>query len=197
MDSYVDSLGSMGCEWYNFWWISSVLTLFLYYFSLCCSRFHVVAMLPDSKDRNMLQVFFWQKKNMYSKHLCDVQEQLWRFWTLTFVCFVNAGRFFLNFQLTKHVALYAQLLWRKSQKTWTCCGIIKQKCIYTHVSLSGICIVNVMLVYPQQTMYWTHIYGSKCFAFVAAAFLLLHFVYWFLNHVAIPCERKGPKGVGW
>ena len=111
--------------------------------------------------------------------------------------FCECRSFFLNFQLTKHVALYAQLLWRKSQKTWTCCGIIKQKCIYTHVSLSGICIVNVMLVYPQQTMYWTHIYGSKCFAFVAAAFLLLHFVYWFLNHVAIPCERKGPKGVGW
>ena len=183
------------------WFVNgTIFDEFLQFLHCFYTTFHCAAqdfMLPDSKDRNMLQVFFWQKKNMYSKHLCDVQEQLWRFWTLTFVCFVNAGRFFKNFQLTKHVALYAQLLWRKSQKTWTCCGIKKQKCIYTHVSLSGICIVNVMLVYPQQTMYWTHIYGSKCFAFVAVAFLLLHFVYWFLNHVAIPCERKGPKGVGW
>ena len=42
--------------------VSSVHTLFLYYFSLCCSRFHVVAMLPASKDRNMLQVFFDRKR---------------------------------------------------------------------------------------------------------------------------------------
>ena len=38
------------------------------------------------------------------------------------------------------------------------------------------------------------IHGSRCFAFVVVALLLLHLVYWFLNHVAIPCERKS---LGW
>ena len=38
--------------------------------------------------------------------------------------------------------------------------------------------------------------GSKSFAFVVGALLLLHLVLWFLNHVAIQCERKGPKRVG-
>ena len=58
--------------------------------------------------------------------------------------------------------------------------------------------VNLMLVYFQQAMCSTHIYmyiyGSKSFAFVVGALLLLHL--WFLNHVAIQCERKGPKRVG-
>ena len=61
----MDSLGSMVCEMVQFLmnFFSSYI-VFILTFSLCCSRFHVVAMLPDSKDRNMLQVFLTEKEHV-------------------------------------------------------------------------------------------------------------------------------------
>ena len=66
---------------------------------------------------------------------------------------MNAGRFFFEFPADQACGSVYTTAVKKVSKNMNMLWHYKAVCIYTHVSLSGICIVNVMLVYPQQTMY--------------------------------------------
>ena len=180
----MDSLDSMGCQWYNFVFFQCFHCFdgtfhcgVQDFMCLQCSQLHKVKSVARSS---------FDKKNMYTTNIfgmCKCLCEDFQHFNVC-ACFVKCV-FFWNFQLV-----------RISPFMHNCCEkSFKKNIDMMHGKSRN---VNLMLVYFQQAMCSTHIYmyiyGSKSFAFVVGALLLLHL--WFLNHVAIQCERKGPKRVG-
>ena len=71
----MDSLDSMGCQWYNFGFFFNVfivsMVLFIVVFKISC-----VCNVPSFIRSNLLQEVVLTKKHVYNKHLWDVQMPL-------------------------------------------------------------------------------------------------------------------------
>ena len=160
-------------DFFNVFIVSMVLFIVVFKISCVCN-------VPSFIRSNLLQEVVLTKKtcttNIFGmcKCLCEDFQHF-----NVCACFVK-GVFFWNFQLT-----------RISPFMHNCCEkSFKKNMDMMHGKNINL---NLMLVYFQQAMCSTHIYmyiyiyiyGSKSFAFVVGALLLLHLVLWFLNHVAI------------
>ena len=150
---------------FNVFIVSMVLFIVVLKISCVCN-------VPSFIRSNLLQEVVLTKNNMYNKHLWDVQMPLCRFSTFQSVCMFCERCFFWNFQLT-----------RISPFMHNCCEkSFKKNMDMMHGKSRNL---NLMLVCFQQAMCSTHIYiyvyiyGSKSFAFVVGALLLLHLVLWF------------------
>lgn len=147
-------------EWYNFWFFFSLfivlILLFIVLLKISCGC-HV----PSFKRQKYVARSIFDRK----KHV--QQAPLWCARAIVkvlniYIClFCECRSFFLNFQLTKHVAMYTQLLWTKSQKNmnmmwhykaemyiYTCFSIRYMHCECDVGTLSKPCIE---LIYMAQS----------------------------------------------
>ena len=160
------------------------MVLFIVVFKISC-----VCNVPSFIRSNLLQEVVLTKKTCVQQTSLGCANAFVKIFNISMCVHVLWNVFFLEFPACQNFAIYAQLMWKEFQEKHWHDAWKKQKCEF------DVGILSASNVFNPYIYIYVYIYGSKSFAFVVGALLLLHL--WFLNHVAIQCERKGPKRFGW